>query len=383
VPRAGLRILVATDRFPELSETFVTAEIEALESLGHEVRVEALWRSSTPGGASYLADDGRRRKLVDLLRLVARHPLACARDLLERRRWAREEPVRPLRMLAPAARRLARGGEQHVHVHFAAEAALAWMRIAAIAGVPYSVTAHAYEIFMSPANLREKLERAAFATTGCEYNLRHLREVAPRAEIHEIVMGVDGERFRRRTAYGGRGDRPHVVAVGRLIEKKGFRYLADAADELPDVRFSIVGAGRLEEELRGRRVELLGPRPPDAVRELLEGADLLAMPCVVAEDGDRDSMPVVVKEALAMEVPVVASDEVGLPELVRPGWGRLVPPRDSRALARAIAELLALPESERAAMGRAGRAHVLEAASVHRETEKLAGLIGRAVDAAA
>jgi glycosyltransferase involved in cell wall biosynthesis len=378
-----LRILVATDRFPELSETFVTAEIEALEALGHEVRVEALWRPERPAAAAhYLTDDGRRRKLVDLAWLLARHPLACLRDLVARRRWAGEEHVRPLRALAPAARRLARSREQHVHVHFAAEAALVWMRIAALVGTPYSVTAHAYEIFMSPANLGEKLERAVFATTGCDYNVRHLRALAPRADIHEIVMGVDGERFRRQTPYGG--GEPHVVAVGRLVEKKGFRYLVEAARALPEVRFTVVGAGPLEGELRalaGDRVEFVGPRSPDEVRELLETAHLLAMPCVVAADGDRDSMPVVVKEALAMEVPVVASDEVGLPELVRPEWGRLVPPGDSRALAGGIAELLALPEAERAAMGRAGRAHVLEAASVHRETEKLARLIRRAVDA--
>ena len=78
-----------------------------------------------------------------------------------------------------------------------------------------------------------------------------------------------------------------------------------------------------------------------------------------------------------MEVPVVAT-EVGLPELVRPEWGRLVPPGDSAALAGTIRELLALPDGERAAMGRAGRAHVLALASVRRETEKLAGLIERA-----
>jgi glycosyltransferase involved in cell wall biosynthesis len=379
-----LRIVVATDRFPELSETFVTAEIEALRALGHEVRVEAASTASKPNpaaaagvAASVYGHDGRRRKLLDLAWLAARHPLGCLADLLPRRRWAREEEVRPLRALAPAARRLARGGEQHVHVHFAAEAALDWMRIAAIVRLPYSVTAHAYEIFMSPANLREKLERAAFVTTGCDYNVRHLRELAPGAEVHEIVMGVDGDRFRRETPYAGGAD-SHVVAVGRLVEKKGFRYLVEAAAELSGVRFSIVGDGPLADELRGESVELLGARSPHEIRALLEDADLLAMPCVVAANGDRDSMPVVVKEALAMEVPVVASDEVGLPELVRPEWGRLVPPRDPQALAAAIRELLALPAEERAAMGRAGRAHVLEMASVGRETEKLAALIATA-----
>jgi glycosyltransferase involved in cell wall biosynthesis len=379
-----LRVLVATDRFPELSETFVTAEIDALVALGHEVRVEANARAQRPGegtarpiDAHYLGEESRSRKLLDLAWLVARHPLGVARDVADRRRWRREESVRALRSLAPAARRLARSGESHVHVHFAAEAALDWMRIARIAGVPYSVTAHAYEIFMSPANLREKLERAAFATTGCEYNVRHLREIAPRADVHEIVMGVDGQVFSRRTPYPGDAVVPHVLAVGRLVEKKGFRYLAEAAAALPDVRFSIVGAGPLEPELRGGPVELLGARRPDEIRELLESAHLLAMPCVVAANGDRDSMPVVVKEALAMEVPVVATDEVGLPELVRPEWGRLVAPGDSAALAAGIQELLSLSDEERAAMGRAGRAHVLEMASVRRETEKLAGLIAR------
>ena len=79
-----------------------------------------------------------------------------------------------------------------------------------------------------------------------------------------------------------------------------------------------------------------------------------------------------------MEVPVVASDEVGLPEVVRPEWGRLVPPGDAGALAAAIAELLALPAEARSAMGRAGREHVMRACSLEREAAKLAALIARA-----
>jgi colanic acid/amylovoran biosynthesis glycosyltransferase len=101
------------------------------------------------------------------------------------------------------------------------------------------------------------------------------------------------------------------------------------------------------------------------------------MPCVVAPDGDRDSMPVVVKEAMAMELMVVATDEVGLPECVRAPWGRLVPPGDPDALRAALEEVLALPVEERAAAGAAGRAWVLEHADVQRETARLAALIAQ------
>ncbi|MGZ4202499.1 MAG: glycosyltransferase, partial [Thermoleophilaceae bacterium] len=105
---------------------------------------------------------------------------------------------------------------------------------------------------------------------------------------------------------------------------------------------------------------------------------LLAAPSVVAPDGDRDTMPVVVKEALAMELPVVASEEFGLPEVVRPAWGRLVPPGAPAALADAIRELLELPPERRAAMGRAGRAFVLEHCSLRGESGRLAALVAAA-----
>lgn len=393
--RSPPRILVLTDLFPELSETFIVTEARALQTVGCELRIEASSRSSRPNPegerglqVAYLEDDSKGRRLLDLAWLAVRHPAGCMRDLASRLRWRREEDVRSLAALAPRARRLARSGERHIHVHFAGNAALDALRLSRLMAVPYSVTAHAYDIFKDPRNLREKLECAAFVTTGCRYNVDYLRGLVGaehRERIHEVVMGVDAERFRRRTPHS---DSTRVVGIGRLVEKKGFADLVEATallagdGQLESV--TIVGEGPLYKELRERArslgvdVNLVGARHPDEVRSLLEEAVLLTMPCVVASDGDRDSMPVVVKEALAMEIPVVATDEVGLPEVIRPEWGRLVPPRDPSALAAAIAELLALPREDRERMGQAGRRWIVEHCSAEREAEKLARLIASA-----
>jgi glycosyltransferase involved in cell wall biosynthesis len=197
-------------------------------------------------------------------------------------------------------------------------------------------------------------------------------------------MGVDVDKFRRRTPYP---EAATVVAIGRLVEKKGFIDLVRAAADpalagcLDEV--VIVGYGPLRNELVAEadrlgvrdRVRFTGALEPEAVRDVLERAAVLAVPCVVAEDGDRDSMPVVAKEALAMEIPVVATEEVGLPELIRPDFGRLVPPSDPAALGAALAELLELTPAQRQAMGQAGRRFVAEYANVRTETAKLSRLL--------
>ena len=150
------------DQFPELSETFIAAEAQELVRQGHSVHVESAWHAPHPNydaarrlDVAYLEDDDRGRRLRDLGWLVARHPLRCARDLLWRRRLARDEVVRPLRRLAPAARRLHAAGVVHLHAHFAARAALDAMRLGALLGIPYSVMTHGYDIFSLPSNLRD------------------------------------------------------------------------------------------------------------------------------------------------------------------------------------------------------------------------------------
>ena len=376
-----MRIVFVLDQWPELSETFVVNELQALRRLGHEVRVEAARPAPHPNPEAPQDVDVRLLGpggWGDLAWLAARRPAAVLADLARRPRRRREEWVRPLRALAGPARRAIKRGDEHLHAHFAAGAALDALRIARLTGLPYSVTAHAYDIFAMPRNLREKLESAALVFSGCDYNVVRLRELAPGADVHEVVMGVDAGAFRRqRPLPGGRS----VLAVGRLVEKKGFDVLVDAAAQVADVRVQILGDGPLRAELErqiaatGAPVQLLGGGPPAHVLALMEEADVLAMPCVVARDGDRDSMPVVVKEAMAMEVLVVASDEVGLPECVLAPWGFLAAPGDAAALADALRAALALAPQERAAAGAAARAWVGEHASVDAETARMAALI--------
>jgi glycosyltransferase involved in cell wall biosynthesis/GT2 family glycosyltransferase len=389
-------IVIATDYFPVLTEQFVTREIAALSAAGRRVRVEAVARPERPleGGArelevNWLEDEGTIERAVAMVRLALRHPLRCAADMRARRRLDPDERM-PLRALAPAARRTERRRDVHVHVHFAALAAASWLRIGRLAGVPVSVTPHAHDVYAEPRSVVEKLRSASFVTTVCAYNVERLREMVPspaRGRIHHLPIGVDTDRIRRS---GPPANGRTVLAVGRLVAQKGFRHLIEAAalleGEEPLDALVIVGGGPLHDELArlaadlgvGRRVELTGPLDPSSVRAQMQRADLLAMPAVIAADGNRDAVPVVVLEALAMELPVVASDEVGLPEVVTPDWGRLVPPGDAAALASAISELLGLSPQRRAAMGAAGRAFVREHRDPRRQALRLIELIDAA-----
>jgi colanic acid/amylovoran biosynthesis glycosyltransferase len=385
------RIAVLVDHFPELSETFVAAELHALHARGARVRVEAVARAPHPDPAAvrdldvhYGGEEPARERLAALAWLWRRAPRRCLRDLADRRRWRREEWPRPLRALAPTARRIDRAGDEHLHAHFGAGAALDALRLARLLGLPYSVTLHGYDIFRSPRNLPEKLGRAAFATSGSAFTVSHLRSRHPGARVHKVVMGVDPERWRRTAPPAATGT---VLAVGRLVEKKGFAHLLRAAAQLRGAPgfagVLIVGDGplhALHAELGLEdTVRFLGALPSDRVRALLEEAAVVAVPCVVAADGDADSMPVIAKEALAMEVPVVASDAAGLPEVVRAPWGRTVPAGDAEALAVALAEVLDLTPEQRGAMGAAGRAFVVAECSVDREAVRLLALVETAV----
>jgi glycosyltransferase involved in cell wall biosynthesis len=155
-----------------------------------------------------------------------------------------------------------------------------------------------------------------------------------------------------------------------------------AAAEVDELTVDIIGEGRQREALEvlvaqlglEGRVRLLGARPHDETLARIAGAKAFCLPARVAGDGDRDSMPVVIKEAMARRVPVVASQVVAIPEMLSDGCGLMVPPDDAPALALALKQVLADPDAMRAMTERA-RARVEENFTLAGETARLKDLL--------
>jgi glycosyltransferase involved in cell wall biosynthesis len=226
-----------------------------------------------------------------------------------------------------------------------------------LTGLPFSFTAHAKDIYTSEADqLARKIAKARFVVTCTRYNADHLSRIARRAAastpIHTIYHGIDVDFF----SFGAtpRPQTPcRILSVGRLVAKKGYDDLIDALTILDraglDFEFIHIGSGDMEGEIRRlirlrnleHRVRLLGTLTHDEVLAHYRQAHCVALACRVAEDGDRDGIPNVLIEAMAVGVPVVSTRVSAIPELVEDGvTGTLVEPRRPEAMARALARVL-------------------------------------------
>ena len=356
------RIGYVVKMYPRFSETFIVSELLALEAAGTAVDVVSL-RPPADGrfheslaqvraSVTYLPHAGLRAAdaWAALRSGAAELPglPACLPELLA-------APVGDAVQAVELARLVRIRGLVHLHAHFGSLATTVARLAGLLADVPYSFTAHAKDIFhesVDPADLRRKLADASVAVTVSDFNLRHLRTTygEDAARVVRVYNGLDLERF----AYRPADDRPPVVAaVGRLVEKKGFDDLLEAVAVLVRsgrrISVDLVGTGPLEGALRAKVahlglqdvVRMPGPLPQWQVREVVQRAAVFAAPCVVGRDGNRDGLPTVLLEAMALGTPCVATPVTGIPEVVRDGeTGLLVPEHDPAALAGALGRLL-------------------------------------------
>ena len=239
--------------------------------------------------------------------------------------------------------------------------------------VPYSFTIHASNIFIDPIMLGKKLLTSKKVVTISQYNKQYLLKKYGKAlesKIHIIHCGIDVEKFRPRAAK--KGTVPIILAVGQLTERKGFPYLLEACDIMKKKGYSfkccIVGDGEDREILTNKAsslgvddvVEFLGRKFQDEVSELLGGATIFCLPSIITEEGGREGIPVALMEAMAMELPVVSTNTVGIPELIEhQREGLLVPQKDPVSLGSALEKLLDNKEL-RIAMGSAARKKVMK-----------------------
>jgi glycosyltransferase involved in cell wall biosynthesis len=252
-------------------------------------------------------------------------------------------------------------GIGHIHAHWAHTATTIAMHAAELLGVGFSFTGHANDLFVHRVALTAKVRRARFIVCISEYHRRfYLALGADPARLQVVYCGIDTARFQpAREGPEIEGPlRPRILAVGRLVEKKGFHHLIKACAALRnrglDYDCLIAGSGPEETSLR-RLVELHGladcvtitgqPVLQEDLQPLLCSATVFALPCVKDRDGDMDGLPQVLIEAMACGVPAVSTRLVGNPDLIRDDWnGLLVSPGDTTALASALERIILSPQ---------------------------------------
>ncbi|NOZ39400.1 MAG: glycosyltransferase family 4 protein [Planctomycetes bacterium] len=349
-------------RYPRFSETFVVNEILAHEAAGLAIEVFALRPNTDTHFQHAIADV---RAPINHLRYggIKAETLWCEIDA-----FAREFPEKS-NLLSDAtgypavevfqalllARKIRERGIEHLHAHFGTTAAGVARLASLLTDVPYTFTAHAKDIFheyVDEEMLGRKIADAAAVVTVSDFNVDDLSERFPQSsdKIRRIYNGLPLDKY----LYSPPTNRPaKIVAVGRLVEKKGFNDLIDACALLKKTHVNfectIIGGGDLEGSLRSQIqqlnlaecVTLAGPLPQQEVHKTIREAAVCVAPCITASTGDRDGLPTVLLESMALGTPCVSTAVTGIPEIIRDEeTGLLVPEREPSKLAEAMQRLL-------------------------------------------
>ncbi|WP_114576274.1 glycosyltransferase [Saliphagus sp. LR7] len=395
-----MNILYYLKNYPKLSQSFVLNEISELKRRGHNI---AVFARQDPG------EDIQHDEYDELdvsVRYAERPTIADGSDLLApeiiNRRVLHRSLYRAHLKNHAKNLHLARQCIEYVdelgweldliHSHFAHPNKLPATYVAAYYGIPCTVTAHAYEIFQEPnvRMLHILFDRIDRVIVPSRYNRSYLREHFDIEKPIDVVPATTQVSKFEPTDQEVPG---RILTVARLVEKKGVIYAIEAiarlAETYPEIEYHIVGTGEREEMLRQRAAELgvedrvtfLGRVSDERLYQELDDATIFVLPSVITGDGDRDSSPVALKEAMAMATPCVSTTVAGIPEIVTDGSdGRLVEPRNVKELTEALAGLLA-DDDNRQAMGRQARESVITKFGLETAVDELVKSFQAAIDA--
>ncbi len=398
--------------YPRLSETFIMNEISLLEKMGLPIRVFSVKKPSA--GLKQHATASRRSAVVylpsvtslsgssllgwlwvNLPKFIKSHfslfrnrPqsylstwLQVVKMTFRYRSGFFEKPkkafIKEFLQAGYIAREILESGRiRHLHGHFCHGSTTITMFVSQLTNIPFSFTAHAKDIYLPKLNpgdlLKRKIEKAQFVVTCTGANQDYLSKLCEgNRPIHTIYHGLDPHVFKAIEGSGLSQAIPIILSVGRFVEKKGFVYLVKACKTLKDKGYDfqcrIVGEPDEQTEVIKKMIKDLGLKEnmlitdgvtQETLRKIYRECTIFVLPCQIVNNGDRDGIPNVLVEAMAMEIPVISTSISGIPELIEDGVdGLLVPQKDVSALAGALEKYLQNAKL-RVKLGQAGRAKV-------------------------
>ena len=368
--------------------TFVTKEIQYFYHQGYDIQV---YVAGSPAQteidpaveellsiAQYSRPTGMKAMALSHLAALTRRPARYLRTLwtLLRTTWTKPRMgIRTLRHFLDGVylgEKMASEGVKWSHAHFAGRAATAAWVVWHIYGIPYSITTHAYDLYTDFNNpheshpdhssqsahkpfpfLKLKFDDAQTIITISDFNLNYLvKQLGIEPDKIELIRySIDTSRFHREMP--PTNDKPIIMSVGQLVEKKGHDVLLRACADLKSWGYSfecnIIGAGPLLQELTALRddlglkddVHFRGHIHHSELPTYHREADVFALACVRAKNGNMDGIPLAIQEAMAMSIPVVTTKVSGIPELILNGdTGFIVEPGDPKAVSEHLKQLL-------------------------------------------
>lgn len=385
-----MNILYYLGTFPKLSESFILNEIYELEQNGHNVAVCA--KNEPEGEITHEEFDQLdlpvqyldQPSVTDITELLST-------KVLQPRVLKHAQYRAPLKHHATYLLRAKRciefindlGWElDHVHSHFATRSKFTGRYVASHFEVPFTLTAHAAGLYKEPIGdyTTDLLQSADRIVTISEYNHQYIqKQLTNKTPIDIVRAGIRPEKFSPTESTVDN----RILTIARFVEKKGHVYaleaVAKAVDDIPGIEYHIIGSGRLEEELKQtvsdlgieENVAFLNNVDDQELLQELDEASCFLLPCVIAESGDRDGIPVALMEAMAMKTPPVSTAVSGLPELIdHEVNGLLVEPRNSEETAEAIIRLLQ-NDGEFSAYAKEARETIVRNFNISLEVNKL------------
>ena len=361
--------------YPRISETFISNEIRLLENLGFAIHLFSMRRpredfthdsvKKIRAAVDYLPETLIKplpRLIYHNICLAAKTPKVYGAALnAAYRRFLRTRKSATIKHLLQAGylvhRLLPERRVTHLHAHFAHSPTSVAMFTSRLTGITFSFTAHAKDIYTSdPRQIREKIGLARFVVTCTEYNRKNLRDLSDgyATPIHRNYHGIDIKLFSAKNETPKIPAQPYrILTIARLTAKKGlptiYKALRILCDQGVSLHHTHIGGGEDREKILSlikdldlvSVTRLLGTQPHQVVLEHYKNADLFVLGCEVAPNGDRDGIPNVLMESMAMGLPVVATDISGIPELVEnERTGLLVPPGQPDKLAASMLRML-------------------------------------------